>query len=51
VVEGSPTWVVVGGIAVLGYLADRALHRRPYVVFSERIVPGESFRITHEERT
>jgi hypothetical protein len=50
VVEGSPSWVVIGGIAVLGYLADRALHRQPYVVFRERILEGESFRITHEER-
>jgi hypothetical protein len=49
VVEGNAAWVVIGGLAVLGYLADRALHRQPYVVFRERLLPGEAFRITNEE--
>ena len=51
VVEGNRTWVVIGGVAVLGYLADRALHRQPYVVFREPLLPDESFLITHEGRS
>jgi hypothetical protein len=51
VVQGNRTWVIVGGISLLGYLADRALHRRPYVVFSEQLLPGEAFRITNERRS
>lgn len=51
VVEGNRTWVVLGGVAVLGYLADRALHRQPYVAFREQLLPGEAFRITNEGRS
>jgi hypothetical protein len=48
VVDGEPAWVVVGGLALIGYLAGRAMHREPEVVFSEKLKPGQSFRITHE---
>ncbi len=47
VVEGNRTWVVVGGLALLGHLAGRALAREEEVVFRELIKPGESFRVTH----
>jgi hypothetical protein len=48
VVDGNPAWVVVGGLALLGYLAGKVMHREPEVVFSEKLKPGESVRITHE---
>ena len=51
VVDGSSAWVVVGGVALLAYLADRVLRRQPDLVFSQRLGPGESFRITHQERS
>ena len=51
VVDGSPAWVVVGGLALLGYLADRFVRRESQVVFSEKLRPGESVRITHEARS
>ena len=50
VVGGSPAWTAVGGIALLGYLAGRAWRREEDVVFSERLAPGETIRITHEAR-
>jgi hypothetical protein len=50
VLEGSTTWVALGGVAALGYLARRGLRRRPDVVFSEQLAPGESIVITHEAR-
>lgn len=50
VVQGNRGWVVVGGLALLGHLAGRALHREPEVVFSQQLKPGESVRITHEAR-
>ncbi len=48
VVGGSPLWTVVCGLGVLGYLAGRAWHREPEVVFSEKLAPGQVIRITHE---
>jgi hypothetical protein len=45
--EGSRAWVVVGGVALLGHLAGRALGRKEETVFKEMLKPGESFRITH----
>lgn len=50
VVGGSPAWTVIGGAAVVGYLGRRALRRDPDVVFSEKLLPGESIRITNEAR-
>ena len=50
VLGGQRTWIAVGGVAVLGHLAGRALGREVEVVFSEPIAPGESFRITHLPR-
>ena len=47
-VEGRRGWAVVGGLALLGHLAGRALHRESEVVFSHQLAPGESLRITHE---
>ncbi|HMC41034.1 MAG TPA: hypothetical protein VKI19_15315 [Acidimicrobiales bacterium] len=48
VVGGSRAWTAVGGLALLGYLAGRAWHTEAEVVFSEKLGPGQSIRITHE---
>jgi hypothetical protein len=48
--DGNRAWVVIGGMALLGHLAGRAMHRQPEVVFSEKLLPGQSLRITHEAR-
>jgi hypothetical protein len=47
VLEGNRTWVVVGGMALVGHLAGRALGREEETVFRELLAPGESFRITN----
>jgi hypothetical protein len=49
ILEGNRTWVVIGGAAVIAYLAGRALPRRPETVFSELLNPGEAFQISHED--
>jgi hypothetical protein len=46
--EGSRGWVVVGGLALLGHLAGRAMHRQTETVFSERLEPGDVIQITSE---
>ncbi len=48
VVDGNPAWLVVGALALLGYLAGKVMHREAEVVFSEKLQAGESIRITHE---
>jgi hypothetical protein len=48
VVGGSPAWTAVGGLALLGYLAGRAWKHEEDVVFSEKLMPGATIRITHE---
>ncbi len=47
VVDGNRAWVALGGVALVGHLAGRALSRTEEVVFREKLHPGESFRITH----
>ncbi len=48
VLGGNRAFIVVGGAALIGHLARRALVKEPDVVFSELLGPGESIRITHE---
>jgi hypothetical protein len=48
VVGGNPAWTAVGGLALLGYLAGRAWRHEEDVVFSEKLAPGATIRITHE---
>lgn len=48
VMEGRRGWAVIGGLALLGYLGRRAMHREAQVIFSEVLQPGESLRISHE---
>jgi hypothetical protein len=43
-------FLVVGGVALVGHLAGRVLGGEPDVVFSEKLLPGETFRITHEPK-
>lgn len=47
-VGGSPAWTAVGGAALVAYLAGRAWHKEEDVVFSEKLLPGQSISITHE---
>ena len=48
--DGNRFWLMIGGLAVLARLRRRAMHRQPEVVFSEKLVSGESIRITHEAK-
>jgi hypothetical protein len=50
VMGGSPAWTALGGLALLGYLAGRAWHKEADVVFSEKLHPGQTLRITNEAR-
>ncbi len=47
VTEGNRAWVVIGGIALVGHLAGRAIGRKEEIVFSEPLRAGQSFQITH----
>jgi hypothetical protein len=49
--EGNRPWVVLGGLAVLGHLADRALNRGPDRVFFSRLERGETFEISNDPRS
>jgi hypothetical protein len=48
VLDGSPLWTAVGGLALLAFMAGRAWHKEEEVVFSEQLAPGQTIRITHE---
>jgi hypothetical protein len=50
ILDGNSVWIVVGGAALLAYLAGRALPRRPETVFADLLEPGQALRITHERR-
>lgn len=50
VVGGNSAWTAAGGLALVGYLAGRALRRDAEVVFLEELLPGQSLRITNEAR-
>ena len=50
VVGGNSAWTAAGGLALLGYLAGRALRREPEVVFLEELLPGQAISITNEAR-
>jgi len=48
VLEGRRGWIVVGGMALLGHLAGRALSRRPETVFFQELQPGDTIQISNE---
>ncbi|MDE3204653.1 MAG: hypothetical protein KGQ66_10560 [Acidobacteriota bacterium] len=48
VMDGSPLWAGVGGLALLGFLAGRAWRKEAELVFSEKLGPGQVIRIAHE---
>jgi hypothetical protein len=50
VLGNNRAFLVIGGLAVVGRLAVRALDVEPDVVFSEKLLPGEAIRIFHEPR-
>ena len=45
--EGSGAWLAVGAAAVVIRVARRAMARRPEIVYSERLAPGEGLMIQH----
>jgi hypothetical protein len=49
-IGGNRGWVVVGGLALLGHLAERAGPREPEVIFSGRLEAGVSLGVTHEAK-
>lgn len=50
VMGGNPAWTAIGALGLVGYLAGRAWHKEPEVVFSEKLAPGQTIRIHHEAR-
>jgi hypothetical protein len=48
VLDGNSTWLVLGGVALLAYLAGRTLPRSAQTVFSQVLEPGDGLRIIHE---
>ena len=51
VVGGNSAWTAAGGLALLSYLAGRALRRHPEVVFLEELRPGQAISIANEARS
>lgn len=47
VLDGNRTWVLLGGLALVGHLAGRVIAREEETVFREVLRPGETFRVTH----
>jgi hypothetical protein len=47
---GSPPWLVLGALALLGYLLSRAMERHQEVVIRTGLVPGDIFEVTEMER-
>ncbi|MGA3221592.1 MAG: hypothetical protein ABSE77_21410 [Acidimicrobiales bacterium] len=47
VLGGETPWLVLGAVAVLAQLGLKVLKKRPEVVFSEKLAPGEHLIITH----
>jgi hypothetical protein len=50
VLGNNRAFLVVGGVALVGHLGGRVLGGEPDVVFSEKLLPGETFRITNEPK-
>jgi hypothetical protein len=48
VLEGSRGWIVIGGLALLGHLAGRAMARRPETLFFQHLEPGDAIQIVNE---
>lgn len=48
ILGGSSTWVVVGGAAVIGHLARKALVRSEDVIWSGELAPGHVLTVHHE---
>ncbi|MGH9076541.1 MAG: hypothetical protein ACRDY0_03675 [Acidimicrobiales bacterium] len=48
VVGGNRAWVVVGGAALVGHLARRALAREEDVIWSGELGPGQVLDVKHE---
>jgi hypothetical protein len=48
---GEAPWLVLGATALALRIAWRVLRRKPQVVFSEKMAPGERLTVTHRLRT
>jgi hypothetical protein len=51
VLGGETPWLVLGAVALLVQLALKVLNKRPEVVFSEKLGPGQQLIITHRQRS
>jgi hypothetical protein len=49
VVGRSRGWTVVGGLALLGYLARRSLPRRDELLWAGEVPPGQVLTVQHAE--
>lgn len=47
--EGSRTWIILGGVALALRLLYRISHPEPKVLFSHKMKPGESLVFTHDQ--
>jgi hypothetical protein len=48
--DGETLWLVLGGCALALQLAFKVLRRKPEVVYSEKLRPGERLIVTHRPR-
>ena len=47
VVGGNRAWIVIGGAALLGHLARRAMTRNEEVLWSGELAPGQVVTVQH----
>jgi hypothetical protein len=47
VLGGNRAWIVVGGIALVGHLGQRALKREEDVLWSGTVAPGQVLTVQH----
>lgn len=50
VLEGSPTWLVLGALALLAHLAGRAMERHPDLILRADLEPDAAFEIVEVKR-
>lgn len=48
VLDGNRTWIVIGGVSLVGHLALRALKREDEVLWSGEVAPGQVVTVTNE---
>ena len=50
VLDGEPVWLVLGGLALLGHLAGRAMRREEEVVIHADLTSADRFQIRQVPR-